>query len=55
MSDKKYLVVGGSIANNPTLEEAVDQIVTSLTNKGEHVRFAATCQSSIEMSFIRLN
>ena len=42
MSDKKYLVVGGSIANNPTLEEAVDQIVTSLTNKGEHVRFAAT-------------
>ncbi|BDH44191.1 arginine decarboxylase [Salmonella enterica subsp. enterica serovar Choleraesuis] len=42
MSDKQYFVVGGSIANNPPLEEAIDQIVTSLTNKGEHVRFAPT-------------
>ena len=46
MCDKEYLVVGGSVAKNTPLEECVDQIVTTLTNKGEHIRFAPTYEQA---------
>lgn len=51
MCDKNYLVVaGGAISRHAKpltpLEETIDQIVTSLTTKGEHVKFTPTYEEA---------